>query len=58
MRPTTMSQNHRLFDDFFYKYTEISGPLLNLARRKVSIQEYVFSQKVKYLEYLIKLFTL
>jgi hypothetical protein len=48
---------YRLFDDFFYKYTEISGPLLNLARQKVSIQEYVFSQKVKYLEYLIKLFT-
>ena len=67
MRSTIMSQNTEIYnnnetimsqnDDFFYKYTEISGQLLNLARRKVSIQEYVSSQKVKYLEYLIKLFT-
>ena len=41
----------------FHKYIGIFGPILNLARQKVSIQEYIFFSKVKYLEYLIKLFT-
>jgi hypothetical protein len=41
----------------FYKYIRIFGPILNLARQKVSIQNISSSQKVKYLKYLIKLFT-
>jgi hypothetical protein len=55
MQMTRIFQNTCMM--IFYKYTGISGPLLNLARQEVSIQEYVSSQKVKYLECLIKLFT-
>jgi hypothetical protein len=36
----------------FYKYIGISGPLLNLARQEVSIQEYVFFSKGKTLKIL------
>jgi hypothetical protein len=44
----------------FYKYIGIFGPILNLARQKrlhSRIYLLLNSQKVKYLKYLIKLFT-
>ena len=41
----------------FYKYIRIFGPILNLARQKVSIEEYIFFSKGKILKILVKLFT-
>ena len=36
----------------FYKYIGIFGPILNLARQKISIQEYIFFSKGKILKIL------
>jgi hypothetical protein len=45
-----------VYDDILQTY-RVFGPILNLARQKVSIQEYIFFSILKRQNILIKLFT-